>query len=805
MNSRNHLVALLLCGLLLNTVGVQSAFASAPNTPELVSPPNGANADSNPPRLCARNTGDPEGNTVYIRFESWGGGEGDHHSDWINAGATGNVVCWQDTGKWSEGNHSWAARSMDSNNEQSGASPDWSVKVPPSSPQEAVCTIEPLTTTPKAPQPVGTVVSIFAAATCTNGVAALRFKVNGSVLDTVNGSSGTVYWNTAGYSESEYTVTVEAADNNAGYIKSRSQGYTLSSVTPPPPPPGPSIKEFSFSPSSGANVGDQVSIHIRVGSSNPGAIRITVPCGEIRPFEATVPEYDATWTTNTCSAGSYNVKVCSRDKADNDWANPTCATKSYTLSPTTQSGSPTVRFWADSETIQTGQCTYLHWTTTDADTVELDGSTVAASGDKQVCPPVTTLYSLKAKNQSGERTASLSVVVALQGLITVTPDGPHSGQPQNPNNQPTTNQWQVGARVGLCKGATIRTGSGFQYDKNIFVVPEDNWQVDIIDGPRKADGVTWWDVSRENIDGGGTGWVYFEQASGCGSVLGDNGQNDGQTNSNPSEPQQSQQDSTQPTQNFWCSVPVIGWFVCPPTVQGYEDGGNFQPMTNPFTVGQCTWYVANKRPDALYWLPSSGRDAKTWDEWAETDKAKQYGITVSRIENEGFFVRDVHAGDIVVMEPGCYGADAVAGHVAYIENINTSTGIIHITEANFGDGQRDLRIASCMSFIHSPNESNPEFNTSAPPYSLTCSVPVILYRDAVNGEIISVPLEPLPAQFMIMYKGEEVPDAELGIRHDGYISGSNDQVTLLGISTLWTWLHWDWTDSNEWEFLFPCP
>jgi hypothetical protein len=72
----------------------------------------------------------------------------------------------------------------------------------------------------------------------------------------------------------------------------------------------------------------------------------------------------------------------------------------------------------------------------------------------------------------------------------------------------------VGARVGLCAGAQIRSGSGFSYPTHT-IVPENNWQIEIIDGRRNSNGVTWWNVSRANIDGGGTGWVYFEQAGLC--------------------------------------------------------------------------------------------------------------------------------------------------------------------------------------------------------------------------------------------------------------------------------------------------
>ena len=73
--------------------------------------------------------------------------------------------------------------------------------------------------------------------------------------------------------------------------------------------------------------------------------------------------------------------------------------------------------------------------------------------------------------------------------------------------------WAVGQRVGLKGGTQIRTGSGFSYSVHT-TLPADanNWQVDIIDGPRNVDGQEWWDISRRNIDGGGTGWVYKAQA-----------------------------------------------------------------------------------------------------------------------------------------------------------------------------------------------------------------------------------------------------------------------------------------------------
>lgn len=71
--------------------------------------------------------------------------------------------------------------------------------------------------------------------------------------------------------------------------------------------------------------------------------------------------------------------------------------------------------------------------------------------------------------------------------------------------------WSVGQRVGLKGGSEIRVGSGLGY-RIQTIVPNDDWLVDIIGGPRYADGQEWWDTSRAKLDGGGTGWLYKSQA-----------------------------------------------------------------------------------------------------------------------------------------------------------------------------------------------------------------------------------------------------------------------------------------------------
>ncbi len=80
------------------------------------------------------------------------------------------------------------------------------------------------------------------------------------------------------------------------------------------------------------------------------------------------------------------------------------------------------------------------------------------------------------------------------------------------------NDWRVGNLVGLSMGTQIREGPGLNYCYHT-TVPEDDWVVKVIGGPRYADGRTWYDTSRREAGdpSGGTGWVNVEQANSLGN------------------------------------------------------------------------------------------------------------------------------------------------------------------------------------------------------------------------------------------------------------------------------------------------
>ena len=72
--------------------------------------------------------------------------------------------------------------------------------------------------------------------------------------------------------------------------------------------------------------------------------------------------------------------------------------------------------------------------------------------------------------------------------------------------------WWVGKIVGLCKGTHIYYGPDESYGYHT-IVPEDDWAVKIIGGPRGD----WWDTSRREAGdpSGGTGWVKKSEAESC--------------------------------------------------------------------------------------------------------------------------------------------------------------------------------------------------------------------------------------------------------------------------------------------------
>lgn len=198
----------------------------APQVPNLLSPGNGSTASSNPPTLCAQ-ASDPDGNLQGIKFEVNGGGEGNHISPWIQVDGSG-VACWQDNSPWSEQDHAWQARSVDTAGNQSGASGQWNIKIPVTEApaQSETCTVNDLYADRPAPQTVGTTINFTVVATCTNAINKIETFVDGSGVGTIYSASGNISWKTNGYGAGNHVFSVQVFGNNGG-TAGRSHPYDL--------------------------------------------------------------------------------------------------------------------------------------------------------------------------------------------------------------------------------------------------------------------------------------------------------------------------------------------------------------------------------------------------------------------------------------------------------------------------------------------------------------------------------------------------------------------------------------------------
>jgi surface antigen len=520
-------------------------------------------------------------------------------------------------------------------------------------------------------------------------------------------------WNTGGCSSGNQQITIQARnpdDPNWSNPNTKTFNYNLTGssqpptpVPPPTPPKGPNISIFDFSPSS-ANVGDQVNIHIKVDSSNPGATKLTVSCGSISKNETSEVEFDTTWFTSGCPVGNQTVTVLSRDVNDPNWANPSSATRSYNLSaPPIPVQSPTANFWADSGSVLQGQCTYLHWDTANAVSVDIDGSGVNTSGETQVCPNVTQKFTLTAHASPGGNDAQRNITIT----VTAAPQPPAVA-----DSFQTGNVISIGGNIYVIVDGRRRhvpnpaTLDALGIGQNLINNKgfSDSQLSQIIQGP---------DIPDVNIDP--TGVASFRAAylpnlipivpkppTQVPTAVPPVVQPTAQPNVAPMQPtvtldQQPQLQILLPlSTNLSYIDQPDGWD--PGTEFGFLDvrAGEAQDL---FLSGQCTWFVAGKRDDVQFWIGDRPRHAYLWDDRAkQSEYARRSGIEVVKIPQ---------IDSIAVWEPGCDGAGFNYGHVAYVTGYDSSSNRFSVNEANWNSKRPTdgILVQSCMSFITFPKLS----------------------------------------------------------------------------------------------------
>lgn len=72
-----------------------------------------------------------------------------------------------------------------------------------------------------------------------------------------------------------------------------------------------------------------------------------------------------------------------------------------------------IDFWADVYTLQSGECTDIHWLASLADSVKLQGKSVNNSGSQNVCPTQTTTYYLQVKSSDEIMERSVTITVQI--------------------------------------------------------------------------------------------------------------------------------------------------------------------------------------------------------------------------------------------------------------------------------------------------------------------------------------------------------------------------------------------------------
>jgi len=90
-----------------------------------------------------------------------------------------------------------------------------------------------------------------------------------------------------------------------------------------------------------------------------------------------------------------------------------------------------------------------------------------------------------------------------------------------------------------------------------------------------------------------------------------------------------------------------------------------------------------------------------------------------------------------------------------------------------------------------------------------CSVPLRAYNDSSRGgEILEIPLVPLPSSFTIYFEGRVVEDSNWGVRHNGFAGETSNGNTYLGIGR--RWIHnlnqqnKNWDDDSLWFISYSC-
>ncbi|MHC1781240.1 MAG: hypothetical protein AB9891_00525 [Anaerolineaceae bacterium] len=230
-----------------------------------------------------------------------------------------------------------------------------------------------------------------------------------------------------------------------------------------------------------------MTIFIRVNSLNPGATKINVSCGGVSKIETSEVEFTSVWNTQGCASGNATATVFSRSTDDPNWQNPTVSYGYLSLSSPENGESvesiPSASFSADQTNLSKGQCTYLHWSTSNANSIDIDGEEVEYNGSLKVCPTVTKKYTLSAHGNNGDVNRNITVVVTTAGS-----SSNNSPQSTSPSSSQASNS----------SAADFDNGNVIEINGDIFVIVDGRRRH--VPNPETLDALG---ISRDRIDNKG--------------------------------------------------------------------------------------------------------------------------------------------------------------------------------------------------------------------------------------------------------------------------------------------------------------
>ena len=152
----------------------------------------------------------------------------------------------------------------------------------------------------------------------------------------------------------------------------------------------------------------RVQAHAR-DAAGPGIVQVRLYIDDqlvsSTPTDSAVPLVDAVLTWTPSAPGDYLVEVRAVNRAG-AVSQPAVArlTVAGELKGEEQAAQPLeISFTADQTTVKYGDCTTLHWSVSNAESIQLDGAGVPERGSRQVCPTEpTNIYRLTATSPMGE-------------------------------------------------------------------------------------------------------------------------------------------------------------------------------------------------------------------------------------------------------------------------------------------------------------------------------------------------------------------------------------------------------------------